>query len=85
MISVSPTSTSFESEEEKMVYELVNELIETKTLSQDSYNRAVKRLGEKDLIELVTDVGFYTMIAMVLNVFDVSVPESVRAGHSPLS
>ena len=75
----------FASEEEKLVYELVNELIQTKTLCQESYDRAVGVLGPENLIELITDVGFYTTIAMVLNVFDVSVPESVRVGKKPLS
>ncbi len=75
----------FASEDEKIVYEVVNELIHTKTLSQASYDRALREFGLEGVIELVTDVGFYTMIAMVLNAFDVSIPESVRAGRELLS
>ena len=75
----------FENEQEKLVYELVNELIQTKTLSQESYDRGVQALGLNILIELITGVGFYTTVAMMLNVFDLPVPESVRANKAPLS
>ncbi|MHB8566360.1 MAG: carboxymuconolactone decarboxylase family protein [Nitrososphaerales archaeon] len=74
----------FANEDEYLVYELVNELIQTKTFCQESYDRAVGMLGLENLIEIITDVGFYTTIAMVLNAFDVPVPDSVRAGKSPL-
>ena len=50
-----------------------------------SYDRAVEFLGLDNLIELITGVGFYTTIAMVLNTFDVSVRESVRDLKLPLS
>jgi hypothetical protein len=30
--------------------------------------------GEQALVELVSAVGFYVMVAMTLNAFDVSVP-----------
>ena len=75
----------FASEQEKLVYDLVNELIETRTISEESYDTAVEILGLDNLIELITGVGFYTTIAMVLNTFDVPVPESVKDSKLPLS
>ena len=74
----------FAKEDENLVYDLVNEIIQTKTLSKESYGLGVEFLGLENLIELVTGVGFYTTIAMVLNVFDVPVTDDVRANKSPL-
>lgn len=75
----------FTNQEESLVYKLVNELIQTKTLCSQSYDLGVQFLGLENLIELVTGVGFYTTIAMVLNAFDVPVPQDVMAGKRPLS
>lgn len=75
----------FSDSQEQIVYDCVNELIKSKNLSQKSYDLLVQTLGLDNTIELITDVGFYTMIAMVLNSFDYSVPESVKAGKNPLT
>ena len=75
---------SFTQEDERVVYDLVNELLETKTLGQESYDRGVKVLGLNNLIELMTGIGFYTTISGLLNTFDVAVPDSYREGNLPL-
>ena len=67
-------------EDEQLIYELVTELVDTRTISQPSYDRALAALGLNLLIELITAAGFYTMIAMMLNVFDAPVPN----GEQPL-
>ncbi len=40
-----------------------------------TYARARTVLGQDVLIELVSVVGFYNMIAVVLNAFEVPIPE----------
>jgi 4-carboxymuconolactone decarboxylase len=65
-------------EDEKLIYDIVTEIVESRTLSQSSYDRALAVLGLDLLIELVTAAGFYAMIAMVLNVFDAPVPTGER-------
>jgi 4-carboxymuconolactone decarboxylase len=65
---------SFESEDERMTYDIACELFETRTLSSSSYERAVSVFGVKGLVELVSLVGFYVMVAMVLNTFDADAP-----------
>jgi 4-carboxymuconolactone decarboxylase len=65
-------------EDEKMVYDLVSELAATQRLSQPSYDRGLAALGLEKLIELITGAGFYTMIAMTLNAFEVPVPGGER-------
>jgi 4-carboxymuconolactone decarboxylase len=67
-------------DDEKMIYDVVSEMCATRTLSQASYDRAAAILGTEKMIELVAGTGFYVMIAMTLNVFDVAVP----GGEKPL-
>jgi 4-carboxymuconolactone decarboxylase len=67
-------------EDEQLIYDVITELADTGTLNQPSYDRALAALGHDLLIELITAAGFYTMIALVLNVFDAPVP----TGEQPL-
>jgi 4-carboxymuconolactone decarboxylase len=68
----------FTRDDERLVYELVTEMNETKTLSQPTYDRAVAMLGLDHVIELTTALGFYTMVAIMLNGFDAPVPGGER-------
>jgi 4-carboxymuconolactone decarboxylase len=68
----------FKSDDEKLIYELVTEIDDTRTLSPASYERAVAALGLDVLIELVTAIGFYSSVAMMINVFDAPVPDNER-------
>jgi hypothetical protein len=47
-------------------------------LSQATYDRGVEHFGLELFIELVTAIGFYTMVAMMLNAFDAPVPGGSR-------
>jgi len=67
-------------EDEKLVYDTVLELSVQKRLSQASYDRALAALGMERLVELIAGAGFYTMIALTLNAFEVPVP----GGEKPL-
>jgi 4-carboxymuconolactone decarboxylase len=71
----------FEREDERLVYDLTLELDATKTLSQASYQRGIEMLGAQAMVELVSAVGFYVMVAMTLNTFDAPVP----GGKLPLA
>jgi 4-carboxymuconolactone decarboxylase len=64
--------------DETLVYNLVTEVNETRTLSQATYDRAIELLGLERVIELITAIGFYTMVAVVLNGFDAPVPGDER-------
>lgn len=62
---------TFEDEREQVIYDVADTLAAGKLLPQELYDKAVELLGYDVLIEVATDVGFYDMIAMVLNTFDV--------------
>jgi 4-carboxymuconolactone decarboxylase len=69
---------TFTRDDEQLVYDLVTEMNETRTLSQATYDRAVAMLGLDLVIELISSMGFYTMVAIMLNGFDAPVPGGER-------
>ena len=64
----------FSREDERLVYDITTELNTTRTLSEASFKRGMAMFGEQVMVELVSAVGFYVMVAMTLNAFSVSVP-----------
>lgn len=70
----------FENADDKIVYAFVNELHESHRVSDATYDEAVKLLGTENVVELTVVAGYYTLISMVLNTFEVGVPE----GKTPL-
>ena len=63
-----------EREDERTVYAVVNELIDTRCLEQTTFDEGVASLGARQMVELISCVGFFTMIAMILVSFDVPLP-----------
>jgi 4-carboxymuconolactone decarboxylase len=71
----------FVRDDERLVYDITTELNTTRTLSEASYQRGMTMFGEQPMVELVSAIGFYSMVAMTLNAFAVSVP----TGKEPLA
>jgi 4-carboxymuconolactone decarboxylase len=63
----------FRDKDEAIAYRVANELCETRALADDTYARAVDRLGEQTVVDLVTTIGFYVMVAIVLVGFRVDI------------
>ena len=70
---------NFTREDERLVYDLTMELNTTGTLSEASYQRGMAMFGEQVMVELVSAIGFYAMVAMTLNAFAVAVPDGKKA------
>jgi 4-carboxymuconolactone decarboxylase len=68
--------------EEQVVYETVKELLRTKTLDAASFSTARETLGVSLLIELVSAVGFYSMVSLTVNAFDVPVSGAAESAAS---
>jgi alkylhydroperoxidase family enzyme len=54
-------------EEEEILYDFATELQKDQGVSDANYARAVAKFGERGVIDTVGIVGYYTMLAMVLN------------------
>jgi 4-carboxymuconolactone decarboxylase len=55
-------------EDEEIVYEFSTELNRNKSVSDATYARAVAKFGEKGMMDMVGINGYYSSIAMALNV-----------------
>ena len=65
----------FDDEREEVVYQVTQEITETRVLSESRYDHALNILGEKTLFELTAIIGYYTSIAIQMNCFDVKIKE----------
>jgi 4-carboxymuconolactone decarboxylase len=54
-------------EDEASLYDLIQELLHNRTVSDSTYARAVSRFGEQAVVDAVSISGYYTMVAMLLN------------------
>lgn len=65
----------FQDPDEALVHDFSRELLEHRRVGEATYRQAVERLGHQGVVELVTVLGYYALISMTLNVFEVRVPE----------
>ncbi|MEZ5490182.1 MAG: carboxymuconolactone decarboxylase family protein [Gammaproteobacteria bacterium] len=70
----------FEHDDEAVVYDFARELFDLRRVSAATYKRAVEQFGEVAVVELVGVLGYYALVAMTLNVFEVEAPSSDGAG-----
>jgi len=54
--------------DEEIAYDLVNEVLTSHGVCDATYERAIASLGESGVIDLLGVVGYFTTVAMVLNV-----------------
>jgi len=65
----------FENDDEEAVYNFCVELHETHKVSDARFEAVKQHLGEAGASELVGILGYYTLVSMTLNVFEVPLPE----------
>jgi len=61
----------FEQADESVVYRFVRALLETRQVPDALYQEAVRILGTDGVVDLVGIAGYYTLISMTINVFDI--------------
>jgi alkylhydroperoxidase family enzyme len=57
------------------VHRFVSELVETRRVCDETYNETRTLIGEHGLVELISVVGYYSLLAGLLNTFEIGVPE----------
>lgn len=70
---------------DRAIYALCTELYEAKVLSDAAYEAALAALGETGVVEIVAVAGFYSMVALTLNAFQVDIPGGAPPPLAPLS
>jgi 4-carboxymuconolactone decarboxylase len=67
-----PTSMG---EDEEIVYDFLSELHRNKRVSDRTFERAEKRFGKKGVVDLTAINGYYTLLAMEMNVARYEIPK----------
>lgn len=57
------------------IHRFVSELVETRRICDETYAQTRALIGEQGLVELIALVGYYSLLAGLLNTFEVGVPE----------
>ena len=71
-------------EDEEIVYMLFDEIQRTQSVSDGTYARAVGKIGEQGVIDVMGITGYYTMLAMVMNTARTPLPDGAKPGLAPL-
>ena len=70
----------FADDAEAAVFDFCTAMLETHVASDEVYQSALDRLGEEQLVDLVSLMGYYSLLAMVMATFEIPVP----GGEAPL-
>lgn len=65
----------FDDAKAQLVYEFSESLHENRVVPQPLYDKALTILGERGVVELVGLLGYYTLVSMTLNTFEVELPD----------
>jgi 4-carboxymuconolactone decarboxylase len=71
-------------EDEAALHALISELLHNKSVSDDTYARALAKFGEQGVVDAVALSGYYTTIAMILNMARTPLPEGMAPPLKPL-
>ena len=71
-------------DDEEILFSFCDELRRNQSVSDATYARAVTKFGEQGVIDTVGLVGYYTMIAMVLNTARTPLPGGASPVLTPL-
>ncbi len=63
--------TSFDDPRQQVVYELASALVAARTVPLGMYRRTKELLGDAGIVDVAVLLGWFTMVCMTLNAFDV--------------
>jgi 4-carboxymuconolactone decarboxylase len=70
--------------DEQAVYNFATELLETKQVSDATFDAAKTLLGERGVVELINVMGWYGTVSMFLNVDRYPMPDGAKPELKPL-
>ena len=74
---------AFVNGDEAAVYRFCMELYRDSAVSDATYAEAKTQLGEQGVVDLVGVLGYYALVSMTLNVFEMPLPDGVEPPLSP--
>jgi len=70
--------------DEEAVYNFCSELLNTREVSDSTFQAAKNKLGERGVVDLVGVMGYYHLVSMLLNVDRYPLPDGVKPELKPL-
>jgi len=67
------------SDQEESAFEFCDELHKNRSVSDETYARALAHFGEQGIIDIISTDGFYSLLSMVMNVARTPLPKSASA------
>jgi len=64
--------------DEQAIYDFASELVRTKRVSSAIFERAKQELGLTSVIDLVGIIGYYSLVSVTLNAFEMPLPEGEK-------
>jgi 4-carboxymuconolactone decarboxylase len=64
--------------DETLIYDTLEELRSNRCLSDVTYDRVRQRFGEQGVIDMVAHYGYYSLLAMTMNVARTALPEGTE-------
>ena len=71
-------------DDEAIVYQFCKEIHDSMEVSDATYTSVVEKFGERGVMDLIGLTGYYTMLAMVLNVTRMALPDGASPPLSAL-
>jgi 4-carboxymuconolactone decarboxylase len=68
----------FTADADEVVYDYVTEVLETGKVSERTFHRASTLLGDQGVVDLTGLVGYYTLLALTINAFEVEIPDEAN-------
>ncbi len=70
----------FDDDAEAAVHDFCSAILEAHEASDEAYQAVLDHLGEEQLVDLISLMGYYSLLAMIMNSFQIPVP----GGELPL-
>ena len=68
------STPKFTKADEQAIYDFATEMFRTRRVSNATFERAKKELGETSVIDLVGVIGYYGLVSVTLNAFEIPLP-----------
>ena len=82
--AVEGSTEAAHSEDDSEVAAQIRELLDTRQVSDATYKSATEKFGEQGVMDLIGVTGYYTLVAMVLNVDRTPIPDGGKPPLPPL-
>tara|TARA_B100001123_G_scaffold48769_1_gene49690 strand:- start:394 stop:951 length:558 start_codon:yes stop_codon:yes gene_type:complete len=69
---------SFNDSRLKLIYQITTQLLDKHSLSDDIYREGINEFKEQGMIELVSLVGYYCLVSLTLNAFEIPIDDGMN-------